>query len=366
MSSPRSPRVPKTDAQKSAEHDEFFFVGAQGPFTAVRSDGKKYQFSDVLARLVLVLKALNKLSNKLRGTTKELEFTDQKAGIKWKVDRRALTALYAAYAAEIKRLNGFYKAAKKGRRGAGAVPSSYKGIYSPAYAGALDGSNTDTPLRVFFRIGRFANHTGVQIQGLDALQAGFFLRNTLTLLFYVYANTNGLLGRAGETDLAKNAAYTRSDAVMNQAFGATPALYVKTPDVKGKTVNASTASTYAILSRNYDGVSARLANKSGVISTDKRFDAAYFKTWYFQNIGGMNYSNVTDLENAALRNPPAAGALTLIVGALNDGYRANMLAEHEIVKGVSAQWKASKVGLQKQKAQIKAAQKKAAKRAGAV
>lgn len=178
---------------------------------------------------------------------------------------------------------------------------------------------------------------------LPQVQQGYLLRNTTTMLFYIYAHVNSLQG--GNNPVKKNNQMARSDAVMNQAFGGDiAAAHFSRRQDNGKVVKVTMAkavssglipaalNTYQSISTLYPAANPNVPgsgtfNKKG---EDTHFEPANFNTYYFQNIAAANY-----YSSATLRDEQLQQNLAVISDA---GIRQQMLDEHNIVKAVSNEW----------------------------
>jgi hypothetical protein len=289
----------------------------------------KKKFIHVLNELLVALKTLRAFEKKLAGRTGYLQFAlNQQV---YRVDRKSLTILYKKFVSEFKKLNNYYLAAKK--RGSTPDQNDYnynygKGVYSPIQAGqALTG---------FLSQAQIADFNDNPVQGLTQLRQGKLLRVTFTLFMYTYAKTNGLLGAVNKPgNMQPDMSYTKSDPLMDTWFGQAPAAVDKdTNNVKvtnNRGPNGSALSTYAILTRQYQGPAtvAGTGKYSGqLVVNDKLFKPAGFKTWYFQVIGGLNYYGMKDLQ------PQQQQALMALL--------PQMQAEYNLVKDAAKTYKEAK------------------------
>ena len=200
-------------------------------------------------------------------------------------------------------------------------PSSFSGVYTPVYVGDA--------LRTFFNEANFGPvdpATGSRtllVDNLPLAKTGYLLRNTITMLFFIHAYSEGLQNQA-------NAQLTRSSPVMLKAFGGKiPAEFYtkKEMDEKGNVVKTTKI-------RMSDAVKQGVPqmNTYDTIRAYKTFDPAEFKTYFFQNIASANYYSIADL-----RQDPE---LSQVAGYLEQqDIQAHMLSEHQLVKTVSAAWR---------------------------
>jgi len=207
---------------------------------------------------------------------------------------------------------------------------------------------------------------------LPNVQRGYLLRNTSTMLFFIYAHVNHL------QDVV-NAQYTRPDTVMTEAFGGgIPATFLSYKDPNSPKKSTKIPMTEAIArgavqapginTFNMIGAShppGQAPNKKTGKMQDVGFNPARFNSYFFQNIAAANYYSRASLQqsqdpniqqHAALLYPgnPAGSPLTDV--------QQGMLDEHETVKHVSAAWYDVLEPQRKQQSELRKAQREAAKR----
>ncbi|CAH6421701.1 Hypothetical protein HVR_LOCUS1340 [uncultured virus] len=296
------------------------------------------QFGKILKNLAQVFNALVALNTALgqAGKGAYLAFPNpQQQGTFVPFNRKHLRSANAQFSKAILALKNYLRVSKKKTREA-VLPESFSGTYTPVYAGEA--------LRDFFNAapGNFGplgpkQAAATQQAGqalMDSLQMvrqGYLLRNTSTMLFYIYAHTNTLQD-------VNNAQYARSDDVMMHAFGGQiAAAFYSYRGVDGKIAKLSMAQAVA------QGIIPNAMNTYQVIAAiyppgtrnqkgeDVGFRPDRFNTYYYQNIAAANY-----YSKAALTADPAlADAATALARA---DVRQAMLNEHNIVKNVSAEW----------------------------
>ena len=247
---------------------------------------------------------------------------------------------HAYFNALIKDLKNYLRVSKKKTRDQ-VKAESLSGTYTPVYA-------TDV-LRLFFtsnpeRFGslepaEFVQSGGVippdqvLINNLPFVKDGYLLRNTSTMLFYIYAHVNNLQAE-------DNAQYARSDELMDALFGGEyPATNFSYKGQDGKihkmlmTQAVETGlipqpyNTYDVISMSYP---VGTKTKKGL---EVGFTKERFNTYYYQNIAAANYFTKAVLNS----NPDYAAVANAIAG---DDVRQGMLNEHNLVKTVSEKWKA--------------------------
>jgi hypothetical protein len=152
---------------------------------------------------------------------------------------------------------------------------------------------------------------------------GYLLRNTITMLFFIYIHANNL--QNGE-----NAQYTRSDAVMTDAFNNAqyPAVYYVQKGLPKQPMDQiapeGRKTTYAMIAENNPPY-VKKDPKSGKES-DEGFKESKFKTFFFQNIAAANYVSKSAALQADQDNLSRADV------------KEAMLTEHNFVKAVSQEW----------------------------
>jgi len=261
--------------------------------------------------------------------------------------RKELKAANSAFQQEILCLKHYFRMSKKKAREK-AQARDMKGTYTPVYAAPA--------LREFLRLGAAGfgpldpsnPSSGNLMDQLPYAQNGYMLRNSTTMLFFIYAHQNNLQYPPGVLpDGTKvDASWTQSDQVMSQAFdGNIPPAFYRTVREKVKYPYEEARAAGLQVGRNtYDDI--RAANPQNIPKARSpdgkekyRFDPAAFKTFFFQNIAAANYFSRKNLEDAVSRggNADLQQALANIDDAT---YRQQMLNEHQIIKGTSDVWAA--------------------------
>jgi len=195
---------------------------------------------------------------------------------------------------------------------------------------------------------------------LQQVQNGLLLRNTITMLFYVYAHAQGLQFEDGRL--------ARSDDLMNAAFGGQiPAAYYAyrtdskprkvlmqlavTPQAQGgEGLLQQEVNTYSVIAANHPyQVIDKVDPKTGEVVMDPQtnrpvqveigFRPEQFNTYFYQNISSLNYFSQAELG----RHPEigaAPGQVAPVQAIAQEAVREQMLNDHNLVKQVSAGWKA--------------------------
>lgn len=313
---------------------------------------EKKRLSNELKGLVQVFNALVSLNVALAkaGSGAFLAFPNpQQPGTVIPFNKRHLKNANSRFANSIKALKKHLTASKKKSK-SNTRPESFSGVYTPLYAAEA--------LRTFFTrapelFGPLDPITAAQTQQagegvmarLPQVQAGFCLRNTVTMLFYIYAHANNL-------QYEENGQFARSDENMNFAFGGQiAAAYFSARGPDGKPVKM--LMDEAVAQRLVTGP---LNTYDTIRYSRPDFDPQRFNTYFFQNIASANYYS----KNVINSNQGFAE----VAAAINsDQVRAQMLAEHNTVKEVSARWKALLEPGRKQVKDARKRQQDAARRA---
>lgn len=380
---PRSPSAPRSPdgkriafenlqpAQQQAElqrreieRRKYRFLDANGQrltYLNKKGEVKLVKFNHVLDGLWAVMKTVRAFDKRL-GNSRSTHLEILLNGTTWKLDRQSLSKIFKALHSEFKGLNGYFLAAKKRGDGEKKPVSSLAGIYAPVIAPA------GGALQQFLAQAQFRSASGqaALVNEIPNARQGLLLRNTLTLLMYLYMDSNGL------TD-ARNHSFVRSDGLMQQAFGSVPALYNQgfANGKKVKVANTANVSTYQILSAVYTG-GGKVDAKTG--QNEKQFNPQLFKTFLFQVIAGLNYiaakQELTTPAGIAALNvalTPAqqqdiagkAGFVQQALASAANGQRGALVAEHDAVALVSATWKAAKKAQKKAEKDAARAQRQA-------
>ncbi|HSW75821.1 MAG TPA: hypothetical protein VLG50_02160 [Candidatus Saccharimonadales bacterium] len=163
------------------------------------------------------------------------------------------------------------------------LPSSFKASYTPIKSGPVFVSFLAADGKKLPNFGEIPNEDGTAfLKGTNLLDAlpkareGYFLKNSLTLLLYIYSTVNGLKSKE-QSEGQKNI----PDDRMNKIFGKQNALYYQEPD-KDKvlmTTSGKKLSTYAVVS-----------------GKNSRFKQDKIENYYFQSIISLNIYELDDLD----------------------------------------------------------------------
>lgn len=360
---PVSPRRGLTPDQKRERDSKF------------RVDLK--DFSNILKGLVQLFTSINILTAALSqaGKGAYLAFPNpDQPGTFIAFNRKHLRSAQAKFARNLLQLKNYLRVSKKKTRDP-VDPQSFSGTYTPVFAGDA--------LQYFFNP---VNTNGDDLRGqfgplhpleaaktqqpgealmnkLPRVQQGYLLRNTSTMLFYIYAHAMGLQS-------TENAQFSRSDDVMMTAFGGEiPATFFTYRNDDGKAVKV--LMDIAVKPRDQGGLGLTAPLNTYQLITmlyppgthnqkgeDVGFKPERFNTYYYQNIAAANYYSKDALtpdptivallqqeknfvDKALKDNPNLVRPVNLArayLGLQDPKIRADMLAEHTIVKNASAEW----------------------------
>jgi len=325
----RSPRRRTLTPEEKKQRDEQYQVDIKG-------------FSEILKQLVQIFNSLVLLNSALSlgqaGKGAYLAFPNPNPGQEGTFipfNRKHLRSANAKFAKTLLALKNYLRVSRRKARPA-AKPSDFTGTYIPVYASqALLEFFTAAP-------GNFgplhpiqATQTGqpgaALMDSLQMVRQGYLLRNTATMLFFIYAHANQLQAE-------DNAQYSKADQVMMTAFGGQiPAAFYSYMGADGKVVKVpmnqavsqglitAPVNTFQAITQLYP---PGTRNKKG---EDVGFRTDRFNTYYYQNIAAANYYSRTVL--AAF--PEFA---EVAVALRQNDVLQSMLDEHTLVKAVSDEW----------------------------
>lgn len=290
--------------------------------------------------------------------------------------RKDMRSVIARFAKSEKDLKHYFRVSKKKTKSK-LEPESLKGTYTPLYAGEV--------LKAFFttKPENFGPLDPVEwkkkgspklaasetlMESLKFVQNGYMLRNTLTMLFFLYV-------RAMELQEPENAQFSHFDQVMIDVFSKKAAEFYVIGDgakadkipmdkaVKDGLIKAPLSTEQVIKLRrpNFND------EQTPIIKTDKPEKQIYRKAYansYFQLLASCNYYSSEDLK----KNPTDTN-VQLFEILKNKQYTDQMVIEHQIVRDTAARWNEYLEPLRKKNRDAKKkerdAEKKAQKRAEA-
>jgi hypothetical protein len=328
-----SPRQLRTPEERKA-HDAQYKVKIKD-FTAILQHLVQ-QFN----ALITLNTAFAKISVTDKGvpllfpTTERPQDADPNNPNDWlELKRKDLRSANAKFAKAIKELKHYLRVCNKKTRDP-TKPEDFRGTYTPVFGGDALRDFLQNGAANFGHVDPDDGASQALMDFLPMAKEGYFLRNTITMMFYIYAHAQNLQN-------SDNAQFTRSDDVMSHAFGGNiPAAFFSSRDTQGKPVKmlmtdyiqqgGQAYNTYDIIRSQYPEGTIKVG-KDGK-QKDIGFYANRFSTYYFQNIAALNYYPKAILESDA--NFQAQKDY------LNqDTVRQAMLDEHALVKQVSEIWK---------------------------
>jgi hypothetical protein len=252
----------------------------------MRKQEKKNFYNREVDTLAKQQKYLNKLTEKYAKVKPSHQLVFSKIDDTRVFTRQELAAAQSEYNKKLLGLKKLYIEGTKHSR-VSILPNSFKAAYTPIKVGPVfvdflspDGKNLPN-------FGLLPNDEGSDwIKGsslLDALpraREGFFLKNSLTLLMYIYAVTNNLKSKV-QSEGQKNI----PDDRMNRVFGKSNALYYHEPG-QSKVLMTTAGKKLS----TYDVVSGK----------NNEFNPSKIENYYFQSIQSLNIYENADLSKSDL------------------------------------------------------------------
>ena len=296
-----------------------------------------------------------------------LKFTRPGLAVPFNFTSKDMKNVREKFVKDLLDLKTYFRVSKKKFK-APVLPSSFTSTYIPVFAAPT--------LKAFFNIpninfgtaslGRIPEWKDTPLlQQLPYVKNGYFLRNTATMLFYIY-------GRVNNMQIADDAQYVRATQDMINTFGSMRPAFISTRNAEGKLVKVrapldTNQTTFSAIANAYP---QGLVNKKGKPAD---FNPAKFNKYFYQNIAASNYYSEITLPKGddlnILPNQQQQEFREAAANMSNQEFRQALLREHEIVSAVNTEWKEllepQKKEEQKQKKKAKALQEKAAKAAAA-
>ena len=310
--------------------------------TAVKAAAAEEKYRVTPSEFRTVLKGMSSLFNVLVVLNTTLASAGKGAKLQYaggqELDKKKLRTANTNFGRQLVSLGRYFTMSKKKPREK-VRPDSFKGTYTPVYAGdALVEFFSRDPKRFGSVDVAGGTNTGGNIMDqLPLAKAGYLLRNTITMLFYIYAHNNNLQD-------PENAQIAKSDDYMTAAFGGNIAATFyssRGSDGKISKIPMDQAvrdglidgpwNTYEVISDLYP---AGTRNKKG---QDVAFNKDRFNTYYYQNIAAANYYSKTAMVEAVKNNVPE-NIGTEAQYLADPANRQAMLREHTLVKAFSAEW----------------------------
>lgn len=335
------------------------------PSTKDKKRAHQKAFSEALKKHVEIFNALAKLNQAVGKLEKGsvLGFPDE-AGNVHTLTRNYIRSANAKFAHELAGMKVFLRDAYKVSKKAKQQPDSFKGVYVPSYAGPALIQFINGNKEGFGYVVPNRPESGYLIEQLRMAQMGVLLRNSITMLFYIYAHASSLQDQ-------RDASYSTTDDHMDQSFGGQfPAVHLPT-DANGRNVNVSmddavkqglipeALNTYQILVPRF----SKSVDKKG---RPAPFDPKRLHGYYIQNIYALNYWSrntaalVSDLANRSAETPDQPSVVEVLDAPTS---REAMLLEHNLIRSTSIAWRAELEPSRAARRAEKAAQKKAEKAA---
>lgn len=249
--------------------------------------------------------------------------------------KKHLRTCEARFGKEEVELHNYLKVSKK-KNNPRAGPESLKATYTPIFAGPAltnfftEGGKRFGPVHplAWKKNGTFGQSL---MEALPYASQGYLLRNTCTMLFFIYAH-------AQELQEPENAQFTHFDAVMSNAFAKLPAVYYA--DKNGKMLMQKAIDQKLISKPLTTEEVIRLkrpefnADRTPIIKTDDPAKQIYrksFNNYFFQCLASNNYYSKANLAES--------GASDVLNALQSKQLEDAMIAEHNIVHAVASEWK---------------------------
>lgn len=214
------------------------------------------------------------------------------------------------------------------------TPEQLTGVYTPVYLGNALYHFVNSDPGAFGPLDPITALQGGPVEALmdslPLLRQGYSLRNSITMLMYIYTHTNQLQDPDDGT-------FIHPDSNMNEAFGGQiPATFFTYRDETGRLTKIS------VDEATRRGLLSYPLNTYEIIAlSHPDFNHNRFKSFYFQNIAALNYYSPNNLADDPSLQP--------VFDAINsDEVRNQLLIEHEILKQVSKKWQQLLEPLRKQ------------------
>jgi len=323
------------------------------------------QMTEITTALVTQAKVVIGLGRALHNKGRGAKLVYVEGGQEFEFTQQDLSAAQKALYRAIKGMDMYFKYSRKNKRGP-VTPGEFKGVYSPVVLGDV--------LREFFNDRSFDPIVG----NLRVLRAGLALRNTLTMLFYLYAHQESL-------QVVGNGSMIAPNPVMSRVFGTLHPLYtsvrvpfgrdangnvkyVKNKDFAGPEVRSTFEVISALASTDPKIPEARQAlqmaqampaldakslkmkekaiRKAEREITRRSFRPNEFASFNFQVLAGLNYAGFEAARANADFFPTfrtTDGRTITAADALISGdYQQFMLSDHDAVKRMSDAYRAAR------------------------
>lgn len=241
---------------------------------------KKETFNKEIDDLYKQRKQLRKLSDKYARTKPQHHLVFTKGDECRVLTRKELAAADAEFDKKLLALKKLYIEGTKHSK-AQTLPESFKAAYTPIKVGQVFteflGPDKNKRLPNFGMAptedGTGFNSKVTLLDKLPRAREGFVLKNSLTLLLYIYSNVNDLKSKV-QGEGQKN----QPDAKLDYIFGQIPALYIQR-EGEEKVLNTTKATTYDVVG-----------------DKNSKFNRKKIENYYFQSIKSINEYCEKDLS----------------------------------------------------------------------
>lgn len=369
---PRDPNMSKEQKQQNKAESDMNYKVDSRQFNAVLKE-----FGDRAVALFKLNQQFGVMKS-TKGATLVVNFVEDGKNYQAELTRKGLKAANAAFQQELLCLKHYFRMSKK-KAHAKSSPESLKGTYTPIYAAPALQYFLTYGAGGFGYVDPTDQNSGLLMSEkfLPYASRGYMLRNSTTMLFFIYAHANDLqfkpqiLYEGTPNATRVDASWTRSDDVMNAAFGGNiPAAFFRDPQKTKWPVSLAREQNLDTGSNTYDPIMRqnpkhldRSQSPDGKEKFAFRPDA--FKTFFFQNIASANYWSIKNLQDEINRG---VVVLQEPYVQLNDpDVRRAMINEHQIIKRTTEAWseilEPGRKVLREARKKAKEAEKKAAKEA---
>lgn len=297
------------------------------------------EFKEILVNRKKVFHALMKLNaavnslpkgHVLRFWISETEFQD--------VTKKHLRTCEARFGKEIVDTHNYLKVSKKKNNNNRPGPESLKATYTPIFAGPAlttffqKGGKNFGPLHPleWKKTGNFGDSL---MSKLTLAPQGFLLRNTCTMLFFIYAHAQNL-------QEPENAQFTHFDPVMTEAFTKMNAVWFTNGNGKISMEKAvaqklvpkplTTEEVIRVKRPEFNADHTAILKLKPEDSAKQIYRKA-FNNYFFQCLASNNYYSKANLAD----DPAFAQHLAALK---QPEYEAKMIEEHSIVHAVATEW----------------------------
>lgn len=231
------------------------------------------------------------------------------------ISRKELRSMISAFKKSMKKLTKHAVSTKTARSKGEA--SSLSGVFVPIYVGPViqEFLNGDPS--------GFAGPTGPSVlDEMPLAKQGYMLRNTMTMLFFLYVHKRGLQDSTNGQIIIPN-------AHMNNVFGgSTPSSFNRT--LIQSSVKYDKSGNPLMKGRAYDKVAFAPGQELNTYelteANDPRFNRNRFPAYYFQTLSTPNFFSQKELGTEALD----------FIKSVSD----QLISEHEHAKAASEAWNA--------------------------